>query len=246
MAIVASDSDFLIFEGDFEWWDANSIDMHHMTAKRFERKQLRQMLALSNEQLKYLATIAGNDYTKHAKLYRCDFKQVAKFCQSIDANQSEESIHRKIENYLQNNRAFKIDLCSIAKSIKSYDVNFDMEESIDPIDDYVKKNVLAFAFSKGKVFQYEANFLDFEERNTECQNNNIQLFLHSLLEVFCKLGGILLNQNSQDNPLLKIVTKYSLNENYKLREHAPIYPTSENTLDLVEFLLFFISIVNIL
>lgn len=228
--MVANDSDFLIFEGDFQWWDANSIQMYRMTAKCFEKQKLRQMLSLTNDQMKYLATIAGNDHTKHMTMKPCDFIKVSNFCRSIDSKQSKLLIYREIEKYMLNERSVKIDMDAINQSIKSYDLNFEIEKSHTAIDDYCSANVLMYAFWNQAVFQYEVNFLDFKQRNKDVSNNEFQLFLDTLLEVFCKLGGILLNQATHltMKPSLKIVTKYSLYENYMLREHTPIYPKGKS------------------
>lgn len=233
LAVVANDSDFIIFEGDFQWWSATSIQMYRMTANRFERNQLRHMLGLTSEQLKYLATIAGNDHTKHNK--RCDFMKVSDFCRSIDTKQSDDFVHRKIQNYMDNDCAIKIDIDSIVTSIKSYDIDFEIEKPCNAMDKYCSANVLMFAFINEKVFQYEANFLDYKDRN------NHQLFLETLLDVLRKLGGILLKNESHRNPLLKIVTKYSLYENYMLKEHTPIFPQGKNILGYVFFLRYIMS-----
>ncbi|XP_055325860.1 uncharacterized protein LOC129579717 [Sitodiplosis mosellana] len=225
LAVVASDSDFLIFEGDFQWWDSKSIRMHQMTAKRFERNQLRQKLSLTSEQLKYFATIVGNDHTGHMITKRCDFIKVAHFCQSIDSERcNPQSIYQKIGKYMLFGSSKPIDIESIARSIQSYDANYDIAQCRNPMNDYCSANVLMFAFWHQQVFQYEVNFVDFKPRHEDGKNNNVQLFLDTLIEVFRKLGGILLNGISHTNPMLKIVTKYSLYEKYMLREYTPIYP----------------------
>lgn len=200
-----------------------------MTAKCNERDRLRNMLYLNSAQMKILATIAGNDHTGHLVATRCDFHRVADFCRSIDLNQSDpkamQSIYQKIEKYMMLNASSRVGIDSIAKSIQSYDINYDIDKFPDALNEYCAENVLMFAFLNQQVFQYEVNFLDFKQRNKNGNNNNnVQLFSDTLLEVFRKLGGILLNGTSHTNPMLKIVTKYSLYEKYTLREHPPIYP----------------------
>lgn len=223
LAVIASDSDFLIFDGNFQWWDANSVRMNRMQAKCFERNQLLELLDLTSDQLKYFATIVGNDYTKHLSSKRWNFHQVADFCRSMPPKSGTELINEEIEKYMQIDQKHvtgAIDL--ISKSIKSYDINFDVAASTaTPIDDYCATNVLLYSFLKRQVFQYEVNFLDFKSRN---ENNNVQLLVDTFLDVFRKLGGILLNGSKHSNPKLKIVTKYAIHENYMLKEHMPIYP----------------------
>lgn len=65
MAVVAFDSDYLIFEGNSQWWDIDSIRMEQMRAYCFERTKLRQdVFRLTDEQMKYLAIIGGNNHMK--------------------------------------------------------------------------------------------------------------------------------------------------------------------------------------
>lgn len=49
LAVVANDSDFVIFEGNFQWWEASSIYLHRMQANCFERTVIRQHFALTNQ-----------------------------------------------------------------------------------------------------------------------------------------------------------------------------------------------------
>lgn len=227
LAVIANDSDFLIFDGNFQWWEAHSMRMNRMRVKRFDRNQLLKSLDLTGEQMKYFATIVGNDYTKHLSSMQRNFHQVAEFCRSLQSKQDTESIYREVLKYMKigpEHITGAIDL--IAKSIKFYEINFTNvpATTATPMDDYCASNVLLYAFLKRQVFQYEMNFVDFKCRN---KNNNGQLLVDTLLKVFRKLGGILLKSSQHSNAMLKIVTKYSLHENYMLREHMPIYPYGE-------------------
>lgn len=221
LAVVASDSDFLIYEGDFQWWNSDSIRMEQMTADRYDHKTFREhLLKLKTEQMKYFATIAGNDCTKRfIPRGTCrDHFHIAKFCRRLGSNQTKEQICRQIEKYM----GFETTAGgreAVEKSIQSYNINFDVESSGDRMSKYCSSNVLIYAFKNGEIFQYDVNFLDFQQRNEKHSS-----LLDSLLEVFRKLGGILLKSDSDRNPSLKIVTKYSLNANYMLRQHQPIYP----------------------
>lgn len=241
MAIIASDSDFLIYEGGYNWWDANTINYKKMTAYSFDRKKFRDEIQLTDVQLKYFATIVGNDYTNKIA-QRNDFQVTTRFCQGLKES-SDYSVYYEIAKYMtprynayntQNPRK-NIDL--IIKSIKSYDVNYDEDPvSRSQFDEYSVSNVLMYAFLNEKVFQYEANFLDYKERcnnnnnNTNGTDNNYASFMDRLIDVFCKLGGILIKGSnySNRNLKLKIVTKYSLYEKYTLKEHTPIYPKRKN------------------
>lgn len=47
LAVVASDSDFIIFQGKYRWWDASSINLRQMSAKCFERNSIRKYFDLT-------------------------------------------------------------------------------------------------------------------------------------------------------------------------------------------------------
>lgn len=233
LAVVANDSDFVIFEGNFQWWEASSMSLRQMKAFRFERLKLREMFALNNKQMKYFATIAGNDFTKDIPMRKwMNFEKIATFCRSLRSDRSEDRIHKDIAKFMQIDHR-QID--AIATSIKSYDINFTVEPIGMPIDEYAARNVLIHAFRSAKIFQYEANFLDFEQRNNNNKNNynknnnnaHFDTILDIFIDVFRKLGGILLKERAHENPLLKIVTKYSLHEKYTLKQHTPIYPNGK-------------------
>lgn len=217
LAVIASDSDFLIFEGNFQWWDSNSISLTDMKVIKFNRSKLRELLRLSTEQMKYLATIAGSDYTKPlVKGNYTHFLQIANFCRTIHPKESTERIYQRIGNFMQlrNNESD-----TIALSIKSYNINFEIELPTDRMNRYFSSNVLMYAFKNQQIFQYDANFLDFKSRN-----EIFTTYLDTILMVFRKLGGILLKNERDKKPLLNISTKYSLNTNYTMKKQQPIYP----------------------
>lgn len=181
LAVIASDSDFLIFDGDFQLWHSNSIRMESMEANQFHHQNLRQLFRLTNVQMKYLATIAGNDYTKLlVKEKQIDFFKIADFCRSIRSNETEQSIHQKIKNFM----GLRYDTTTIKTSIQSYDINFADEPPTDRMSKYFSSNVF---IKHRQIFQYEINFLDFQLRN----HNNLT-YLDTILVMFRKLGGILL------------------------------------------------------
>lgn len=112
----------------------------------------------------------------------------------------------------------------IATSIKSYDIHVTIDPVDNPFDRYCSSNVLMYAFHTGQIFQYEANFLDFKQRKINEKSHSARTMLDILIEIFRKLGGILVKGRADQKPLLKIVTKYSIHEKYMLKEHTPIYP----------------------
>lgn len=222
LAVIASDCDFLIFDGKFQWWDVISLQMHRMVAKSYNRNKFIEILNLTYDQMKYLATIGGNDYTRNLIRKRYDFHAIANFCRSLCSDYDETICHDIIK--FMKIEANQNNIDCVNTSIKSYDIKFDESfESSNRMDKYCASNVLLYAFWTNEIFQYEANFLHAKE-SEHITNNNLFTIMDTLLMVFRKLGGILLKSSSNKNPVLKIVTKYSSVENYTLKEHVPVYP----------------------
>lgn len=233
LAVVANDSDFLIFDGQFQWWESNSMRMDSMQANAFDRHKLLDLFNLTHAQMKYLATMAGNDYTKHLIKYRPNFYAISDYCRSTHFDADVMINLPRMLNFMKIGQHQQQDAMDCAlKSIQSYDITFTMANEIsNRLDAYCASNVLIYAFCNGKIFQYEVNFLDLNQRNSTNYNKNCGYqFVDTLLTVFRKLGGILLKGSSQQNPFqtLKIVTKYSMHKNYTLKKHIPIYPSGEN------------------
>lgn len=191
LAVIASDSDFLIFDGEFQWWDSNSMDINRMTVSRFERGEFMKLLNLNREQMKYLATIAGNDYTKHLVMRSPNFNSIAEFCRSMHG--SRDDIVKDIVKFMLLDKRMdeKEGLDCIAKSVTSYDIDavHSTSTDIDRMNEYCASNVMMYAFWNQQVFQYELNFVDFNACNQLKRNNNnnnnarVHSFVDILLEV---------------------------------------------------------------
>lgn len=70
-AVLAEDSDFLIFEGAWKYFSLNDLDIHQMTTKEFNKKALWNYLGLNHfYPMAMLATIAGNDLMKFDEVKR--------------------------------------------------------------------------------------------------------------------------------------------------------------------------------
>lgn len=176
--------------------------------------------------MKYFATIAGNDYTKFIMKKSFDFHKIANFCRSLHSGYSSVFVHQTIANFMEIDQS---QFDAIATSIRSYSIHFFVNPIDSPMVEYCSSNVLLFAFYTENVFQYEANFLDFKQRNNNNRNNNAHTTIFdTLIEVLRKLGGILLKGQAHRKPVLKIVTKYSFQEKYTLKEHTPIYPSGKH------------------
>lgn len=62
LALITNDTEFLIFDGDYQVWRATDLIPHDMTAFRFCRKTLRTHLELNTQQLELLSALSDTDY----------------------------------------------------------------------------------------------------------------------------------------------------------------------------------------
>lgn len=235
MAVVATDSDNLIFEGEWNYWHGLKIDFRNMRIMQFGRQELRDQLQLSRRELWVFATILGTDYSKHItdnmksfggpKSVR--FENIAKYVRSlrVDDNYFDERFYKRFCRELYPrclSESSTIEM--ISNSICSYMIDFKVPDGTSILEAYTVANVLMAAILKNGIFQYEVNLIDFVE------NNNIKIsFVDVIMPVFQKLTGILFRENMDqyEDLELRIVIKESCDEDYKLMHVEPIYPQSE-------------------
>ncbi|XP_065088015.1 uncharacterized protein LOC135709551 [Ochlerotatus camptorhynchus] len=88
LAIIADDSDFLIYEGNWRYWSSRDIDIVTLETMEYNRPALVEHLELSFAQMPLFATLSGNDIVKFEELlpfhsslgqYSRKFYNVAKF-----------------------------------------------------------------------------------------------------------------------------------------------------------------------
>lgn len=222
LAIVATDSDFLIYEGNWQHWHVDTLDMERFTVERFNRNALTDHLRLTREQMKVLATIAGNDYVKRGYPYRRDFQSIADFCRTLTATPN-EMVYRKIAEYISNGGSNQNTIRTIEHSIGSYDINFELASDADNLELYVRENVLMHAILNDGIFQYHANYVDLSAANNN--NNNVkECYLENILGSMRRLAGVLLYDKKTERGSFKLVTKHSLETKYELTHEIPEYP----------------------
>lgn len=68
LAVLADDTDFLIFEGQWRYWSTKEINDETLMTKEFNKIALRNHLNLTEKQMPLLATLNGNDIIKSDRL----------------------------------------------------------------------------------------------------------------------------------------------------------------------------------
>lgn len=62
LAIITNDTDFMGFEGDFQFWRANGINNKNLNCTRYSRHKLCERLGLNLHQLQLLSALCGSKY----------------------------------------------------------------------------------------------------------------------------------------------------------------------------------------
>lgn len=234
LAVVGNDSDALIYEGNFYWWQSTTLNMEQCTVRSFDRAVLRKFLNLSHTQMKYLATIAGNDYSRKMELkpgsfmpHNEKFIGIAKFCRSLT---SDKDVCMKIACYMRcNERSVQDnDLECIRISIDSYSIDVEQPEITDRMEKFYQHNVLLYAMKNQATLQIDVNFLDFVQR---VKNTEKQTFIDSIVGVCRRIAGIILSNDQAKHPIVKICTKWARNEDYAVKNLDPIYPDAIELFD---------------
>ena len=231
LAVLATDSDNLIFEGDWQYWHATSINFKKLTVNTFSRKALTDHLNLTQVEMKLFAAMCGNDYTKN--LIRSDrfgrpnegIENIAKYIRDLDiVGDSDDALYRSIDIVscsLFDRRCVDRGIDTLRQAVTSYDVSFVIPQNDDAFHKYVVENVLMHSILMNGIFQYEMNWVDFPE--AEINSNSVQSFTEIILPVFRRLSGILL-KHEMTRKSFRIVIKHHLDEPYILSEEEPIYP----------------------
>lgn len=69
LAVLAEDSDFLIFAGKWQYWSVEHFNADTLETCEYSREALRTFLDVTDQQLTIVATLAGNDVLLHQKLH---------------------------------------------------------------------------------------------------------------------------------------------------------------------------------
>lgn len=234
LAVVATDTDFLIYAGDWKYWHAMTINFKNLTIVQFNRSVLLEHLNLTREQMPLFATIVGNDYREeiiYKKRFggkKCErFLAMAEYVRKIHPaeNKLDSGFYKQLysdlfDSKLDTNVA-KDKIEKLKASIGLYNIHFEImhDENNNLAEMYAKENVFMNAVLSNGTFQYEINFVDLRDS----LNNNVPAsFIDIATMVFRKLSGIILF----DSPDRKftMLTKRAFQKPYQAKLEEPILP----------------------
>lgn len=133
LAILADDSDFLIYPGEWRYFSIRDLDQNTLNTMEYSRSALKNYLGLNGEELVLLATLNGNDVINFDDTFRFHksliqqrndpelrFKTIAKFIKESHILNS-PNVYRDIAHliYRQNSAAL---INRVHDSFKFYDI----------------------------------------------------------------------------------------------------------------------------
>lgn len=230
MAVIAQDSDLIIFERTWQYWSVKCLNLQELTTLEYSRSALRKYVFLTQQQMHLWASLVGNDiidyhlataFHRHLGDAKYKFKNVAKYVRQQKIQNMEKSELQSIIDYgFGSNSVVTTDL--LAESIKSYDIN-----AVKYIPDKLSEsplNQLAFGCSDLHAFLIDIPYVNsykfFDFRQSE------------FLPYTCITEPIILRQmgislQHKKDPAIKrtIFYKPSHDEPYTEKNVTPAYPT---------------------
>ncbi|CAO1380752.1 unnamed protein product [Diamesa serratosioi] len=229
LAVIAHDSDFLIFPGDWRYFSINMLNIDTLITKEFNRTALRESLGLNDKQLVVFATLASNDVIKYEEvkhfhneiagtrtLAKYKFPAIAKIIKE-QLNIGRKKIPLEIANLLWR------DPCSdsiirVQKSLKSYKINFRKEDYsvTNPLLHQCIQHDLMFVFDilMNTTVNFTLFYFNLSKENISYYDYTIPLFQRQL--------GIVYDRNSTAGH--RIYSKSSHSDSYRLSKVYPIFP----------------------
>lgn len=256
LAIITNNTDFMAFEGDFQFWKANNTNVLNMTCYRYCRRTLHAKLGLDFHQMQLLGALSGSKYLP-IHMVSDFFNRLA--CANDDPMKIGKiwnvSTYTKKQPYevVNNKPIFNLAEISkdvfgeeytsemlncIAKSLKTYDLDF--VDDHEPNDSFLKKhNPFLHKLSTNDIFcVIDIEYIDFRNYKTKS-------YADLIIPILMKMCGIMLKNNSPRPKVRKICMKHAHNEPFKVTEEVIIYPPSKyriilfqnnNNITLIKFL----------
>lgn len=240
LAVITNDNDFMVFDGDFQFWQANNLNMRELTGVRKCRKKLRDRLQLNSRQLQLLSALSGSLYLPKTRLAGFYSKIRGTAMKNHYIADLAKYIREKVEPRITDDEKYggfdldvvaravfggdyyPHDLNTIKKGLAQYDLNFGTN---DPTEDITKtmeaakaQNMFIYKLLTDKVYLIvDIKFIDYRYYRSK----NYAELIVPLLQ---KLYGILHANESQRPQAQEICMKYSHDESYKVQSRGIVYP----------------------
>lgn len=238
LAVITNDTDFLAFEGRFQFWHAKSINLNNLTGQRYSKRILYDKFGMNIHQMQLLGALCGSNYLsseilsgfhnrlasentdpkKNGKIWLVS-AYVKKQVYTADDGEINFDLH-KLSSDVFGCRYTPEQRRSIGKCLKSYHTNFTDDENVNE-SFLMGHNTFLFDLSESEIFHIlDIEFVDF--RNCKTKN-----YAELIIPVLMKMCGILFKDRVERPVVRKICVKQAHDEPFKVVEHEIIYPSSK-------------------
>lgn len=251
LAVISNDTDFMAFEGEFQYWHANSTNFKQLTCVRFCKYKLHDVLGLNFYQMQLLGALCGSNF-----LPMCAIGDWIKSLPELNGN---PELPYKILNVamyvarqpiilVDNKPTFDLESISrdvfgpdytmeqlncIANGLACYNLN--LEEEPEPKNPFLKfcksHDHFMYKLITDDIFNIkDILYIDFRKYRS-------MSYTELILPILMKLSGILLKDNRKRPQTRKICAKHAYDEECKVTEEIIIYPKSNCFFFLIFYLI---------
>lgn len=222
LAILADDSDFLIYPGHWRYFSLRNLDPKTLNTYEYSRNALRSLLNLSDRELIILSTLNGNDIIDYKKVrdnfhIRMDsfksrfpdfrFAKLAECVKSLSRLESERGQQAMFEKIHKLIGYGGIEL--VEESFEMYNPVFDVEEFTDDLHRLCYENYYMFTYAILMKTPITSTVAYFDM--AVCPT-----IIDAKTELFKKQVGIILSNMPERCEMgYEIVTKKTHNEDYR-------------------------------
>lgn len=237
LSIISNDTDFAIFDGDYQFWYVNEMNMKEMMVGRINNLQVHQTLNLNRDQLHLLSAISfGNifPYGVLKNFYTNTHDRVttkSRFLRLIDYVKNQQidpqqiDLQRKFnlkkicedifgENYTE------FDMNAVENGIKQYSIDFDVSpRSQLPVIKLMKeKNPFMYQLYNDYIFLVkDIHYIDY-------QLDSPKSYSELILPLIRRMQGILYGNNPNHPKSRFVCVKHAHNEPFRVTNEIIEYP----------------------
>lgn len=248
MAVISSDSDFIIFPGQWKLW-AGELCLNNSGAiitKEFDRNAFRNGVSLPyGRKLSLFATLLGNDFTKRFSTHLGDKFgyglqskfNVANYVRNLNSDLDFVRITQDV--FDQTNREFEN---LLRQSLNFYDINSPIHIPIDPVADQLIGNAIypTYLMIMGKVQCISMGYYDLHQDRDV--NRNLPTVL---IEWMRRKVGILRQHIEDSTYTFSVLAKMDRSQNFREYRATPVSPPSKScSIHLINIFSFFFLLVG--
>lgn len=232
IAILAYDSDFLIYTGDWKYWSIDNLNIETLVTRELDRNVLREQFQFTSRQLALWATLMGNDSTKiHFRKYlwpfyrnlglkEYNFINVGRYVKRFH-DVTVDDIKLITQNVFGHMCDDKFQL--LADCIQSYMLEFELNTVTDPLLQRANSNAL--------ILQLISSTIPLPLPRFDMRDSDLLPYTERMKQMLSKSMGVF----SMDNQYIKktdtftILSKQSHADGFSRRRTRKIVPGSKSS-----------------